>query len=528
MSQAIVRGIVLLLGVIVALVAGSATANYDTLFLMLGGVCLGALLFVGLIWRYVLGLSLLVAMVGFSWYPMGVALGPDELSYILVGALIFTRIWRPFDRRTMLDDPAERNMSRLAKVGWFWVVYVSVELVWRVLEVRFYGEAGMKNVIKSYVSIIMPTLCIVYFIHRPSAIVPLKNPAMAFLWTLFIGLTLGIGIRIYQNSFGGSVLDDQSGRLVAGPLVIPGILLVEGIYVLRTLGPLAALAGTLFITTRMETNQKRPRGMFLLSAIVIVMGLAGSFLSGGRATIALSLLMIVGVLAVRRAVLPLIACAAAFAIMILSVNVVYRDVEAVVPTNVLRSVAWMVIDGDSNATGDIDASTRWRSILFEETINEWKRNWRTILIGRGYRGFSDTDYMDSAQGGYYEKLDIALQRGATHSLLSDSLLIFGVLGAALYYFLLATQTAFGLSVLRTKASNPVTRNFAWIVAVQGVLAITVGTLGGTFVGMLNALLVIILVLESFKDHQKSLSETGTSFDTDLDLKRVPSRELATK
>jgi hypothetical protein len=66
--------------------------------------------------------------------------------------------------------------------------------------------------------------------------------------------------------------------------------------------------------------------------------------------------------------------------MILSVNVVYRDVEAVVPTNVLRSVAWMVIDGDSNATGDIDASTRWRSILFEETINEWKRNWRFLRL----------------------------------------------------------------------------------------------------------------------------------------------------
>lgn len=519
MNQSIVRGIILLIGVIVALIAGSATANFDLVFLVLGAVVVGALLFVSIIWRYVLGLSLIIAVLGFSWYPMGISLGPDELSYVLVGALIFTQIWRPFDRRPSLEPPAESFVRLFAKIGVFWVIYVGIELVWRLLEVRFYGESGMKNILKSYVGIIMPTFLIVYFIHRPTAIVPLKKPELTILWTLLAGLALGIAIRIYQNSFGASVMDEQSGRMVAGPLVIPGILIVEGMYALRFLGPLAVLVGTLFLTTRSTITEKRSLKVILLSLAVTFLGLLGSLVSGGRATIALALMMVIFVLLIRKAFLPLIGCACGFVTLILSVNLIYSEIEATAPHNVLRSINWMLIDGGGKASGDIEASTRWRQILFEESVAEWSKSWRNTLIGRGYKGFADTDRTDYIDGGYYDKIDLALQRGATHSLLSDSLLAFGILGTVFYYSLLVAQTAFGLAVLRTKNSRTSTRNFAWIVAVLGMQAITVNTLGGTFVGMLNALMVLILVLECHKDREKL--ETTMDGDTSDRVEATP-------
>lgn len=507
MNQAIVRGIILLLGVIVALIAGSATANYDIVFLFIGAMCFGALLFVGIVWRYVLSLALWISLLGFSWYPLGFALGADELSYLLVVTLIFTTIWRPFERRPMLDNPTERSLRTFVRIGVVWFIYVGFELVWRLLEIRFYGEAGMKNVLKSYVGILMPTFCLIYFILRPSAILPLRNPVKTFLWMLLVSLTVGIGGRIYQNTFGLSMLDEQSGRIVAGPLVIPGVLIVEGLYVLRTLAPLGALAGILFLTARQPDGRRPQMTIIFLSCSVILLGIVGAFVSGGRASIALVGMFILGVLCLRRAYVSVIACGAVFVLIILMVNVGYRSIESMAPTNVLRSISWMVVDGNTNTSGDIEASTRWRQMIFESSMDEWNSSLRNRIIGRGYKGFADTDYTDSAQAGYYEKIDIALQRGATHSLLSDVLLVFGLIGAFLYYGMLLFQVILGLAVVRTAASSPTTCCFAWIVAIMGMHAIVIGTLGGTFLGMLNMLLVLIMVLECYKDQKSRVIET---------------------
>ncbi len=519
MNQALVRGIILFIGIASAFMIGGAAANFDTVFLLVSMISLGALLFVSILWKYVLGLSLLIALLGLSWYPMGISLGSDELSYLLMVTLIFTQIWRNFETRPRLDEPAERYLGIFVRVGIFWIIYVGIELAWRLLEIRFYGESGMKNVVKSYVGILMSTFCMIYFIQRPTTIVALRNPAKLFLMFLLFSLILGIGLRSYQSSFGGSVLEEQTGRLVAGPFVVPGILIVEGIYVLRALAPLAALSGMLFLTTRLPNGKRLPGTTRLLASLVLVFGLIGAFLSGGRASIALYVIFVLVVLVLRRAYFSLFVCGLFFVLLTLVVNVSYRSIESFAPPNVLRSISWMVLDGSNSASGDINASTRWRQILFEESLKEWDVSWRTRLVGRGYKGFSETDSLDNEQGGYYEKIDIALQRGATHSLLSDSLLIFGIIGATLYYGLLFSQILLGLAILRTPGSTPITRCFAWIVAIMGLHAIVVGTLGGSFLGMLNALLVLIAVTECWKDHKlradsEEVEDESTAIDSD--------------
>jgi|GEM_PF-1740672 len=508
MNQAIVRGIILLLGVLVAFVVGSATANYDITFLMLGGVCFGALLFVGIVWRYVLPLALFISIVGFSWYPMGVALGPDELSYILVLALIGARIWRPFDSRPRLDSSTDRALRFFTTTSLVWVAFVFGELVWRLLETRFYGEPGMRNVLKSYVSILVPTFCIVYFILRPSAIVALKNPGRVFLWMLLISLFVGVVLRFYQNSFGGSILDEQSGRLIAGPFIVPGIAVVEGIYVLRNIGPLSVLTAMLFLTVPKASGERR---MILLPAAVLSVGLVACFASGGRASIALAALYLIGVLILRRSLLGIAGAGIAAVVIFLMVNAAHREIEQVAPPNVVRSINWMIIGSETSASGDIDASTRWRTILFEESIEVWRSSWRNIVIGRGYRGLAETDYMDQQSAGYYEMIDAALQRGATHSLLSDALLCFGVVGAVIYYLLLGSQCVFGLAVTRNPIFSEETKRFAWITAANAAHGIVVGSLGGSFLGMLNALVVIITVLQCYRE-TRARAHNGLSDD----------------
>lgn len=523
MNQAIVRGIILLLGILVAFIVGSATANYDVIFLMLGAICFGALLFVGVIWRYVLPLALFTAMVGLSWYPMGVALGPDELSYLLVVCLIVTRIWRPFDSRPTLDGSTEKALKLFIRVGSFWVFYVLFELVWRLLEVRFYAEPGMKNVLKSYVSILIPTFCWIYFAVRPSGIVTLRNAPKVFLSIMLASLVVGVVLRMYQIAFGSSVLDDQTGRLVAGPFVFQPLWIVEGMYVLRGIGPLGVLAGMLFLTLPRKGTEFLNQRMFFLPLAVVLAGLLGCLVSGGRASIALAGMFIIGVLMLRRSFLAIIGVASAFILVVLTVNATFREVESITPPNILRSINWMIIDGDSRVSGDIDSSTRWRSILFEESIKEWRSSWRNTLIGRGFQGFADTDYMDVQQAGYYEMIDIALQRGATHSLLSDALLCFGVIGAGLYYFFLGTQIFFGLRVTMDPLYSSRTKCFAWIVAIAGAQGIVVGTLGGSFLYMINSLTILILILECYKEKAATVENEVDQTD---ESQEEPRRQLS--
>jgi hypothetical protein len=492
MNQAIVRIAVVVLGVIGALLLSSVLADTNFFFIFVAALGIAALGFVSIFWRYTLATSWLFLFVGFSWFPAGINLTWEELSYAAPFALMILTIWRLPDAPPELPHPTQRIKQALLFATLLWTIYVVADFGWRLLEIRANNEFGLKNVIKSYALLLIPAFLTIYYGRRPVLLSLPKNPERFFLVALSAGMALNICTRSYQNFFGGSEFDVATNTFLAGPLVIPGVNIVESIYALRVIAPIIVVFAALFATRSGIQTQAR-----LFPAACLFLGMAGSLLGGGRATLIVCAATVAGVLILRRWLTVLFVGAIVAISFILVINVFPREIEDIGGNIVIRSVSWLIFTEGTSAQGDIEASTRWRRLIAADAIDIWTTSPRNFLIGRGFLGFSDADYTDTRSGlDYYTAIRIALQRGASHSLITDTLLAVGLLGLLLYYWTIFLGIWLGWKASQEPRFSPFTRDTGLALCFILGQRLTVGSIGGGLVGMTLDFLVIVTLLVS--------------------------------
>jgi len=99
---------------------------------------------------------------------------------------------------------------------------------------------------------------------------------------------------------------------------------------------------------------------------------------------------------------------------------------------VQRSFAWALMDQAQSAEDSIDSSTRWRQALFYRAIDEWKSNPIIFLFGRGTYKYTDDDRLAIKLDPFENSIDVSLRRAATHNLITDLLIMYGLAGLLLY------------------------------------------------------------------------------------------------
>jgi uncharacterized membrane protein YidH (DUF202 family) len=211
--------------------------------------------------------------------------------------------------------------------------------------------------------------------------------------------------------------------------------------------------------------------------MLLIASTGGALVSGGRVTILFGFAMVCLVLLFRRKI-GLVAIAFGLGLVALVAAQFMADwINRESNPYLQRSVQVFLVEKGAGV-GSIEASTNFRWELAQRALTEWQSSPRIFWFGRSTYGFGAQDERSILMfGGYEAAMRTALRRGATHNLLTDLLVIYGLVGCVLYLVAYFSFMRF-LWVLRTREGLSDTgRDLALICALLSLLNLVLELVG---------------------------------------------------
>jgi O-antigen ligase len=223
-------------------------------------------------------------------------------------------------------------------------------------------------------------------------------------------------------------------------------------------------------------------------------GAVGAAVSGGRATLIIGTLSVCGILLLRRKIIALF-CLLLLGIVGAAVANLSADwINTKADPFLQRSLQSILIHKKGEAIKSIENSTDWRREVFDRAIEEWRSSPRIFWTGRGTYGFGTADETSMLiVGGYRALIEISLRRGATHNLISDLLVTYGLIGAVLYLTLVGAILRFLWTLYHRRDLSPPAANLAVAAFVASVLWLIYSLIGGNYYPAECVWFMIILV-----------------------------------
>jgi O-antigen ligase len=424
-------GLLVLLGLLVASAIGTAIGSGSILLggaILLGGGLISYLLFVR---QFTWQLALLFCFLDLNFEP-GFSFGGFELCFLLGFGAFVAQIWQK--REDTVHPFFRTNAFLFFRAALFlWMLYAIGRFVWNYLLPINPNEYALGNAIKSEFSVTGLILLMWLFSFRPRDIIVKRGFANVVAVLLLIGLYLNIAIRLYGIKQG--LFAEDTPDNVETALFIPLLNLTENPYSLRLLAPAAVLYGVIFLTSPRIRPTMTGR-MRLVYYALLLGGFFGATLSGGRATMLLAGGFLILILVIRRkfaamACLGILAFIGFCLLNAFSKQIITDPDLALVQ----RSFYWAMMDRPQWAGESIDASTQWRQDLYYRAIDEWKSDPMIYWFGRGTYKYTDEDRVALERDKWDGAMEISLRRGNTHNLISDLLVIYGLVGLILYFVL---------------------------------------------------------------------------------------------
>jgi hypothetical protein len=484
----ILTWLVIAISLLASLYVGAKVAegNYFNLGLC-SALVLGAF-YALVINKYWVFISLVIASFGIRIQPMGPALDAEHLAILLAGGFILSNFWKKVD-----PAPSERLLSKafvlfdrtfliftlyLLVHGYVTYYYPSPEIV-----------VAIGNLTKQYFSFWSPFAVIWTTTHFIRFIPAIKKPHTWIGLIFLFGITFNIILRAYSSFFlGAGERDLVTGEMIsASVLYIPVLNLTDNVFALRGLSPLVALFGIAMLTSENKSVNKGTQK--LLWFLLLILGIVGSLLSMGRATMAITAFLVIVCLLVRKKIAAVAVIFLFFIFLIVGARVAYETDRDYVPYGLQRSLAMIPGMDMPEAKSDIDNSSEWRWLLATRAFDEWKSNGRKFLIGRGVHAFTGRDMMVIKLQGYFGSMDVSLRRGATHNIVTDLLITVGLLGTIFYVFVFIGFIVSIVKILKlAKQSKNITHDALFACLLFSVSLIPFYILGGG--GVYNTIVIV--------------------------------------
>ena len=385
-------------------------------------------------WKIIYFLSIL----GLNFSPGGFALGSGEIACSFLFCLFAATWWR----KEKADRPIEMksvafNLFNLSL--FMWIGYCILHMLYNIFDPYWAGDIALKNLLKTYMQWTGLPIAVLYFINRPQALKVKSDFPKTIGFIFLICLVFNLSLRIYAFSTGRYGVDETltASEIVQSMFYIPLIGAGENPYVLRGLAPAAILASMVFLHSEWIRYQRRSQKITYL--LILCMGILGAFLSGGRITLVFAAVLAILVLAFQKRYKRLSIIIFTAICLIVCVNILYhsRMMERM-PPMVLRSSAIAIIGKGQDAKLALQGSNDWRYALFQAALAEWKSDPRIFWFGRATYSYGYADDLDRVLHGGEGVMNSSLRRGATHNLLTDILIVYGLVGFFLFIFLVAS------------------------------------------------------------------------------------------
>ncbi|MDG2123492.1 MAG: O-antigen ligase family protein [Verrucomicrobiales bacterium] len=504
-SNAIFQVIIVVIGAVLALTMGLqvGTQDYRTLLIWfaIGGV--GLYLLRG--YHYSWQLILLVSFLGFSMRPLGFEISSSHISFLFGIGLAVVTLFRPTmgGGRVLLGS----GITLIQVICFVWIAYGGLHFLFNHFSPVYPGQWALRNAITRYFIAFSGPCLLLWFTLFPKGIDLGKNWLKVVFYCMAFALGVNVLVRLVLMFGFGLEMSGDRGQFYAqeGLIYIPMINLIPGVEVLRGLGPLSAGLSYALLT---HARWMRKQTIFTRLAVYATFGLGlfGSAFSGGRAALLLAILFIM-ILSVLRRKFFHISLGIGLAVgLFIFANLSSHWVKYNAPFALSRSLQHLLIDRGGAASSSIDSSTSWRSELFERGIKEWSEDTRIFWTGRATMVFDVGDSnIQKTMGGFEAGIESALRRGATHNMITDVLIQYGLIGIILYLALILAIIRFLVKVrgkVRGDLDLEVFCNFGLIYYV-GMLVYK--SVGGSFYSVFELWFIVIIVIAV---RSKALLETS--------------------
>jgi hypothetical protein len=444
---------------------------------MFFAVILG-IVFVTHLHRYFWHISLFLIFFNFIYRPTGFAFGGLELSCAL-GCRCYRHLcvaearhdW-PTACRIRLLVPCRDFSSR-------GLLYIGGHMLYTKMNPYSPADFSLNNALKSYFPLCAPYFLLFYFSVAPSGVTTTRSSFWTICKLCLIGLVINVGLRLYEFAAGVEYV------------AIPGINAINNLYTLRGVGPLAMLLGTVGLFSRHTTNL--PTSRWWISWLLLSFGTLGALISGGRAAVVLGLAFVLLALYCRRKYSLLGVALGAALFGVLAANLFSGWVNNDAHPLVRRSLQWVLLQKSHESMTSIEGSSDWRAELFRRTIAEWNSDPRIFWFGRATFSYgSDDEVALMRVGGYEALLETAQRRGATHNLLSDLLIAYGLVGCVLHFALYLSIIYFLWRLHRCTAITQATSDLALVCFISALMGLLVGLIAGG--GLPADIMFVVIVL----------------------------------
>ena len=318
------------------------------------------------------------------------------------------------------------NITMLA-----FLIYGGVHLVICRIFPHIAGEFNLGNSAKAYFKAYAPLAILLFGLNSSIGFQVRKGWSKYFLYLMAFAVFGNVSYLAYLYINGFSAASQEAGFEEIGIVHIPIINAVPHHFAMRTLGPLAVLFGFGIATI---PGWWRSQSIWVKLALltVIIGGLGGALLSGGRAAVAMCLFF-TGIIAFYRKRIILIFCAGMGAMVLVALaNLFSEYINKEAPMFVARPLQYLMVEkGDAMDT--INHSQDQRGALFSAAIEEWQSDSRVLLIGRGVYRYTNTwNELRKILGEEGAFVEVNLRAGTCHALIPSALIQYGVFGFLLY------------------------------------------------------------------------------------------------
>lgn len=372
--------------------------------------------------KYTVLIAMGIAFLDIIFY-FGFYAGTPEQTAIFLTLLVGALWW--FKRREAPLGKALNGVGLFRLLCFLFVVYLGVHYYANYKDPIILDGFSVKGAAKNYFRYSIAFIAIAYFFSKSSGQIVSKRPSLLAAQLLMFGVVFNVVIRVYF------LLKTRSLGVELNEAAIDITLFhfSDNIFALRTLSPFAALIGAVCLTS---SSPNRPSPLF--SKTLLALSVIGAVLSSGRATLIFCVLLASAVFIIRRQGLPIMVLGACFFFFAVAANVAPDAVVRPLPWALKRSVAKIVVTEDLEEEAFISGSTAWRTRIFLLAYDFWKTGGpRMFWTGQSAAGMNETD-ATLLQGVENAHSDfVAIRLGATHNLITDLLVMIGLIGAILYY-----------------------------------------------------------------------------------------------
>ena len=502
-------------GLLAAVVAGVVVGENDwgLLAISVGGVLLALVAQATL--RHLAAICLVLVTLDLWMAPAGFKVSPMEQVGIVLAFSWLLVCWR---KSFNISRSAAFATAKSYQLFLIFVVagslYAGAHYIYNLLDPYEPLAFGWKAASKTYAQVFGAFVAIV-LATEGRLLLPLDSKRSRNLLTVFLiavtaSTLIGLARAILIGPEISLGLSPEEAAESERLFTVPFLNAYDSFYTLRLVGPTSVLVGSVFFFSRPADLGRA------LPLMLMIMGLFGSLLSGGRVALIFAVFMFfVAILHARRASTAL--SAAGFAAVVISILIVIPDSALKdAPWAIQRSVGVLRPDVQSQAGDHIQSSNKMRMRFFQTAWDYYSSGpFRLILFGRSIGQMDSSDQLSLFLGDENTAIQFAIKRLATHNGFTDHLLGWGAVG----YLLIVAMTISCCVMLFAymRRFKPRSHGSCWLFIAGFMMAFWLfyTHVGGTFIWPIAVVLVVIalsqtdgLVLTSSARPAKYITRAG--------------------